>query len=142
MNGNVRLVVGTATLIDTAGRRAFETGDLQGLLGVLAPDVVFVSDKVLRYMAGSVDKAGGNPGLLLRVENARVAGLRYVRNPERLTRVESEPPPLPLTREKQPLSPPVRTDPVRNPAGQSVGRGARRWARCSSSSSSTSVSIG
>ncbi|WP_405876296.1 MULTISPECIES: RNA polymerase sigma-70 factor [unclassified Streptomyces] len=110
---------------------ALETGDLQGLLDVLAPDVVFVSDgggfrlaalrpvvgadKVLRYMAGSVDKAGGtftsesttvngNPGLLLRVdgvidgvlafhvENARVTGLYYVRNPEKLTRVESETP--------------------------------------------------
>lgn len=110
---------------------ALVTGDLQGLLDVLAPDVVFVSDgggfklaalrpvvgadKVLRYMGGSVDKAGGiltsesttvngNPGLILRldgeidgvlafrVENARVTGLYYVRNPEKLTRVESETP--------------------------------------------------
>ncbi|MFI1442608.1 RNA polymerase sigma-70 factor [Streptomyces fructofermentans] len=110
-------------------RSALETGDLQGLLDVLAPEVVFVSDggglrlaalrpvvgadKVLRYMAGSLDKAGGvltgetttvngNPGLILRqgdvidgvlafrVENARVTGLYYVRNPEKLTRVESE----------------------------------------------------
>ncbi|MFG2517365.1 RNA polymerase sigma-70 factor [Streptomyces sp. NPDC048584] len=112
-------------------RSALETGDLQGLLDVLAPDVVFVSDggglrlaalrpvvgtdKVLRYMAASVVKAGGtftsepttvngNPGLLLRVdgvldgvlalrvENTRVAGLYYVRNPEKLTRVASETP--------------------------------------------------
>lgn len=112
-------------------QRALQTGDLQGLLDVLAPDVVFVSDggglklaaprpvigvdKVLRYMAGSVDKAGGtftseattingNPGLVLRldggidgvlafrVEDARVTGLYYVRNPEKLTRVESETP--------------------------------------------------
>ncbi|MEJ8639538.1 RNA polymerase sigma-70 factor [Streptomyces sp. NPDC006475] len=112
-------------------RSALATGDLQGLLDVLAPDVVFVSDggglrlaalrpvvgpdKVLRYMAGSVDKAGGvltgesttvngNPGLVLRldgvvdgvlafrVENARVTGLYYVRNPEKLSRVESETP--------------------------------------------------
>ncbi|KUO05327.1 RNA polymerase sigma-70 factor [Streptomyces caeruleatus] len=110
---------------------ALETGDLHGLLDVLAPDVVFVSDggglklaaphpvvgadKVLRYMAGSVAKAGGtftserttvngNPALILRVdgaidgvlafrtENARVTGLYYVRNPEKLTRVESETP--------------------------------------------------
>ncbi|WP_327677005.1 hypothetical protein [Streptomyces sp. NBC_00467] len=72
-------------------------------------------DKVLRYMAGSVDKAGGvltgesttvngNPGLILRlngvvdgvlafrVENARATGLYYVRNPEKLSRVESETP--------------------------------------------------
>jgi RNA polymerase sigma-70 factor (ECF subfamily) len=64
-------------------------------------------------MAGSVQRAGGiftseptavngNPGLVLRVdgvidgvlafrvENARVTGLYYVRNPEKLTRVESE----------------------------------------------------
>ncbi len=112
-------------------QRALVTGDLQGLLTVLAPDVVFVSDgggfklaalqpvvgadKVLRYMAGSVAKAGGaftseattvngNPGLILRldgvidgvlafrVDNARVSGLYYVRNPEKLTRVESETP--------------------------------------------------
>lgn len=110
-------------------QRALATGDLEGLLAVLAPDVVFVSDggglrmaalrpvvgveKVLRYMAGSVDKAGGvltselmtvngNPALVLRldgvvdgvlavhVEDARVTGLYYVRNPEKLTRVESE----------------------------------------------------
>lgn len=60
---------------------ALVTGDLQGLLDVLAPDVVFVSDggglrpaalrpvvgadKVLRYMAGSLGKAdrgGGSAG--------------------------------------------------------------------------------
>ncbi|MER6961019.1 RNA polymerase sigma-70 factor [Streptomyces sp. NPDC000618] len=110
---------------------ALATGDLQGLLDVLAPDVVFVSDggglklaalrpvvgadKVLRYMAGSVAKAGGaftsepttingNPGLVLRVDgvidgvlaftvdDGRVTGLYYVRNPEKLTHVESETP--------------------------------------------------
>ncbi|MEU7858409.1 RNA polymerase sigma-70 factor [Nonomuraea sp. NPDC049141] len=112
-------------------QNALVTGDLQGLLSVLAPDVVFVSDggglrlaalrpvvgddKVLRYMAASIVKAGGtftselttvngNPALILRldgeidgvlafrVENARVTGLYYVRNPEKLTRVESETP--------------------------------------------------
>ncbi|MCF1598384.1 RNA polymerase sigma-70 factor [Streptomyces muensis] len=112
-------------------QRALETGDLQGLLDVLAPDVVFVSDggglklaalrpvvgadKALRYMAGSIDKAGGvltgepttingNPGLILRlddeidgvlafsVENTRVTALYYIRNPEKLTRVDSETP--------------------------------------------------
>jgi RNA polymerase sigma-70 factor (TIGR02957 family) len=113
----------------SAFQRALETGDVQGLLDTLAPDVVFVSDggglrlaalrpvvgadKVLRYMAGSLDKAGGtftselttvngNPGLVLRldgeidgvlafrVEDSRVTDLYYVRNPEKLTRVESE----------------------------------------------------
>ncbi|MEU0911066.1 FAD-dependent oxidoreductase [Streptomyces althioticus] len=71
------------------------------------------ADKVLRYMAGSLGKAGGtltgeattgigNPGLVLRldggidgvlaarVEDGRVTRIYYVRNPEKLTRVESE----------------------------------------------------
>ncbi|MFG2074794.1 RNA polymerase sigma-70 factor, ECF subfamily [Nonomuraea maritima] len=110
---------------------ALLTGDLRALLDVLAPDVVFVSDgggvklaalrpidgadKVLRYMAGIVVKAGGvvtgepttlngNPGLILRlddeidgvlafrVEDARVTGLYYVRNPDKLTRIAAETP--------------------------------------------------
>jgi RNA polymerase sigma-70 factor (ECF subfamily) len=112
-------------------QRALVTGDLQGLLAVLAPDVVFVSDgggvktaalrpvtgaeNVLRFMTGIVAKVGGvaalvgeattvngNPALLLRlddeldgvlafrVEDGLVAGLYYVRNPEKLTRVEAE----------------------------------------------------
>ncbi|MFG3662288.1 RNA polymerase sigma-70 factor [Streptomyces sp. NPDC047706] len=112
-----------------AFRTALETGDLQALLDILAPDVVFVSDggglrlaalrpvvganKVLRYMVGSLCKADGtftsetttvndNPGLVLRldgeidgvmalrIKDARVTGLYYVRNPEKLARVESE----------------------------------------------------
>lgn len=114
-----------------AFRRALETGDLQGLLDVLAPDVVMVSDgggikraalrptvgadKVARFIVGGTGKAGvtltgdltvvnGNPALLLRVdgefdgvvairvEDARISGLYYVRNPEKLTRVTSETP--------------------------------------------------
>jgi RNA polymerase sigma-70 factor, ECF subfamily len=112
-------------------RRAFETGDLQGLLEVLAPEVVLVSDgggvkraalrpvrgaeKVVRYMVGGAGKTeaavssepivvNGNPALILRldgevdgvmairVEDARIIGLYYVRNPEKLSRVESETP--------------------------------------------------
>ncbi|HEY0700783.1 MAG TPA: RNA polymerase sigma-70 factor [Micromonospora sp.] len=112
-------------------RRALETGDLQGLLDVLAPDVVLVSDgggvkqaarrpitgaeKVARFMVGGSGKAegtltsaptvvNGNPALVvrlddeidgvlaIRVEDARITGLYYVRNPEKLTRVESETP--------------------------------------------------
>ncbi|MEV1070262.1 hypothetical protein [Streptomyces sp. NPDC050263] len=105
-----------------AFQSALETQNLQGLLHILAPDVVFVSDggglqqtalrpvvgadKVLRYLAGRADGAftgepttiNGNPGLILlvdgvidgvlafRADNARVTGLYYVRNPERLTR--------------------------------------------------------
>jgi RNA polymerase sigma-70 factor (ECF subfamily) len=112
-------------------RRALETGDLQGLLDVLAPEVVLVSDgggvkraalrpiigaeKVVRYFAGGYGKTegtvtsdhtvvNGNPALVvrldghidgvmaIRVEDARITGLYYVRNPEKLTRVESETP--------------------------------------------------
>jgi RNA polymerase sigma-70 factor (TIGR02957 family) len=110
-------------------QRALETGDLQGLLDVLAPDVVLVADgggvkqaalrpiagaeKVVRFMFGALGKTGGvitagptvvngNPALLVRldgeidvvvavrVEAARITGLYFVRNPEKLSRVESE----------------------------------------------------
>ncbi len=112
-------------------RNAVEARDLQGLLDVLAPDVVLVSDgggvkraalrpvvgagKVARFSLGGSAKAGvavtceptavnGDPALAvyldgefdgvmaLRVEDGRVTGLYYVRNPEKLTRVASETP--------------------------------------------------
>jgi RNA polymerase sigma-70 factor (TIGR02957 family) len=112
-------------------QRAVETRDLQGLLDVLAPEIVLVSDgggvkqaalrpiigveKVVRYFFGGSGKAegtltvdstviNGNPALVvrldgeidgvmaIRVEDARITGLYYVRNPEKLTRVESETP--------------------------------------------------
>jgi RNA polymerase sigma-70 factor (TIGR02957 family) len=112
-------------------QRALETGDLQGLLDVLAPEVVLVSDgggvkqaalrpiigaeKVVRYFAGGYGKiegtvtsdhtvVNGNPALVvrldghidgvmaIRVEDARITDPYYVRNPEKLTRVESETP--------------------------------------------------
>ncbi|KUO14797.1 RNA polymerase sigma-70 factor [Streptomyces dysideae] len=112
-------------------RRVIETGDLQGLIDVLAPDVVLVGDgggikqaaprpvtgaqKVARFMIGGLAKnerpltvtptvVNGSPALLVHldgeldgvmaisVENARITGLYYVRNPEKLTRVESETP--------------------------------------------------
>jgi RNA polymerase sigma-70 factor, ECF subfamily len=114
-----------------AFQRAVETRDMQGLLDVLAPEVVLVGDgggvkqavlrpiisaeKVVRYFfAGfgmpegtlTVDPAmvNGSPALVvrldgeidgvmaIRVEGARITGLYYVRNPEKLTRVESETP--------------------------------------------------
>ncbi|MFI6706915.1 RNA polymerase sigma-70 factor [Nonomuraea sp. NPDC050478] len=114
-------------------RRALETRDLQGLLDVLAPEVVLVSDgggvkqaapqpitgagKVARMIVSGLGKAqvtltseptvvNGNPALLLRVdgeidgviaarvEDARITGLYYVRNPDKLTRIASE---IPLT---------------------------------------------
>ncbi|SFF59946.1 RNA polymerase sigma-70 factor [Streptomyces mirabilis] len=112
-------------------QRAFEARDLQGLMDVLAPEVVLVSDgggvkqaalrpisgaeKVVRFIVGGTGKAegtltidptvvNGNPALVLRldgevdgimairVEDARITGLYYVRNPEKLTRVVSETP--------------------------------------------------
>ncbi|MEV7344256.1 RNA polymerase sigma-70 factor [Streptomyces sp. NPDC093544] len=112
-------------------QRALESSDLQGLLDVLAPEVVLMSDgggikqaalrpisgaeKVVRFMVGGLGRherpitvaptvVNGNPALLvhldgeidgimaIRVENARITGLYYVRNPEKLTRVESETP--------------------------------------------------
>ncbi|GAA1416170.1 RNA polymerase sigma-70 factor [Catellatospora coxensis] len=112
-----------------AFQRAVETSDLQALLGVLAPEVVVVSDgggrklaalqpvvgadKAIRLFVGSMQKVGGtlttepvvvngNPALLfrldgevdgvaaLRIEDARVTGIYYVRNPEKLSRIESE----------------------------------------------------
>jgi RNA polymerase sigma-70 factor (TIGR02957 family) len=112
-------------------QRALETRDLQGLLDVLAPEVVLVADggglkqavlrpiigadKVARLALGGLGKVegtltgdptvvNGNPALVLRlngeidgviairVEDARITGLYYVRNPEKLTRVESETP--------------------------------------------------
>ncbi|KOX22346.1 RNA polymerase sigma24 factor [Saccharothrix sp. NRRL B-16348] len=110
-------------------RRALETGDVQGLLDVLAPDVVLVSDgggvkravprpvtgadKVVRMVLSGLGRIestftgepvvlNGNPALVvrldgvldgvmaIRVEHARITGLYYVRNPEKLTRVDSE----------------------------------------------------
>ncbi|MFI6908315.1 sigma factor-like helix-turn-helix DNA-binding protein [Nonomuraea sp. NPDC050394] len=112
-------------------RRALDTRDLQGLLDVLAPQVVLVSDgggvkqavpqpitgagKVARMIVSGLGKAqvaltseptmvNGNPALLLRVdgeidgviavrvEDARITGLYYVRNPRKLTRIASETP--------------------------------------------------
>ncbi|WP_314222232.1 RNA polymerase sigma-70 factor [Streptomyces zaehneri] len=112
-------------------RRALDTGDLQGLLDVLAPEVVLLSDgggvkqaarrpvvgadKVARFViggAGRVDATitgelalvNGHPALLVRldgeydgvmavrVEDARITGIYYIRNPEKLTRVASETP--------------------------------------------------
>ncbi|MEU9175329.1 RNA polymerase sigma-70 factor [Streptomyces sp. NPDC048550] len=110
-------------------RRALSTGDVQGLLAVLAPGAVLVSDgggikqaaprpivsadKVARFIIGGAGKkraaltsdptvVNGNPALVLRldgeidgvlairVEDGRITGLYYVRNPEKLSRVESE----------------------------------------------------
>jgi RNA polymerase sigma-70 factor (TIGR02957 family) len=114
-------------------QRAIDNRDLQGLLNVLAPDVVVLADggglkqaaprpvvgaeKVARMFFGGLSKVGqtltteptvvnGNPAIVLRlddeldgiitfrVEDGRIAGLYYVRNPEKLSRVESE---IPLT---------------------------------------------
>lgn len=125
------VVPGQARAALTSFRRAMETGDLQALLDVLAPEVVLVADgggvrqaalrpitgadKVVRFLVGALGRAGGgvtastalvngSPALLVhldgeidgvlaaRVEDARIAGLYYIRNPDKLSRVESETP--------------------------------------------------
>ena len=109
-------------------QRAVATGDVQGLLDVLSPDVVLVADgggvrraalrpilgvdKVVRFLAGARTKGdgplsaeptvvNGAPGLLVRaggevdgviafrVEDGLVTGLYYVRNPEKLSRLQT-----------------------------------------------------
>jgi RNA polymerase sigma-70 factor (ECF subfamily) len=110
---------------------ALETGDLQGLLNVLAPDAVFIGDgggiksaalvpivgaeRAVRMLTGGLSKlkgtftasptvVNGNPALIMRmdgeidgimavrVEDGRISGVYYVRNPEKLSRVELETP--------------------------------------------------
>ncbi|WP_433462089.1 RNA polymerase sigma-70 factor [Spirillospora sp. CA-128828] len=112
-----------------AFQRAIETGDLQDLFDILAPDVVLLSDgggrkqAILRPIVGAGKVArlmtlgfkrlvaevtvepvqvNGCPGLILRldgeidgivamrVEDGLVSGLYFVRNPEKLSRVERE----------------------------------------------------
>ncbi|MFE6101195.1 RNA polymerase sigma-70 factor [Streptomyces laurentii] len=112
-------------------RSALDTGDLQGLLDVLAPDVVLLSDgggiksaarrpvlgadKVARFILGGIAKyrivlttvptvVNGSPGLVMmvdgeadgilafRFEDDRISGLYFVRNPEKLTRIDEETP--------------------------------------------------
>ncbi|MCX5402594.1 RNA polymerase sigma-70 factor [Streptomyces sp. NBC_00335] len=113
-------------------RRAFETGDLQGLLDVLAPEVVYMGDgggikhaalrpivgavsvaRVFAGMSGKADKGGisfslaptmvnGTPALAVHidgefdgviafhVEDTRITGLYFVRNPEKLSHIGTE----------------------------------------------------
>jgi RNA polymerase sigma-70 factor (ECF subfamily) len=111
-----------------AFQRAVDTGDLQSLLDILAPDVVFLgdgggvkqaalrpivgADRVARLAAklGRVAAAvslqpvqvNGYPALIMRlngevdgvlavrIDGGLVTGLYYVRNPEKLSRVERE----------------------------------------------------
>ncbi|WP_433624803.1 RNA polymerase sigma-70 factor [Nocardia sp. CA-120079] len=115
----------------TAFQQALETRDLQGLIDVLASDVVAISDgggikqatprpvvgadKVARFIVGGLTKRGvtltveptavnGGPALALhvdgeldgvialRVEDAFITGLYYVRNPQKLTHIDTETP--------------------------------------------------
>ncbi|SEO81954.1 RNA polymerase sigma-70 factor [Actinacidiphila rubida] len=117
-------------------RRAHSTGDLQGLLDVLAPDVVLLSDggglkqaalrpvvgagKVARFivlgsrrtdavLTSELATANGGPAMILRldgvldgvmairVEESGITGLYYVRNPEKLTRLDAGSAPRALT---------------------------------------------
>ncbi|MEU4536483.1 sigma factor-like helix-turn-helix DNA-binding protein [Streptosporangium sp. NPDC023825] len=96
---------GQARAVLESFRRAVETGDLQGLLDVLAPGVVLIADggvvkqavlrpiagagRVIRVIAGGLGKAGavptgdltvvnGNPALVFRLDGA-FDGVRAVR---------------------------------------------------------------
>jgi RNA polymerase sigma-70 factor (ECF subfamily) len=110
-------------------QRAVDTGDLQSLLDILAPDVVFLgdgggvkqaalrpivgADRVARLFAVGLDMVGaemsvepvqvnGGPALIVRlngeidgvmavrIDDGLITGLYYVRNPEKLSRVERE----------------------------------------------------
>ncbi|RRS01319.1 RNA polymerase sigma-70 factor [Glycomyces terrestris] len=112
-------------------KSALETGDFQGLLEVLAPDVVIVgdgggfkhatlrpvvgADKAARMFFGGLAKLDGTltadvtsvngaPALIVhldgeldgvmaaRIEDGRITGVYYVRNPEKLTHVTSTTP--------------------------------------------------
>lgn len=117
-----------------AFQRAVEERDLQGLLDVLAPEVVAIGDgggvkqapprplvgagKVARFILGGIHRftasggtfsseptvVNGNPALLVRVDGAldgiltvrvqdtRITGLYYVRNPAKLAHVRSAAP--------------------------------------------------
>jgi RNA polymerase sigma-70 factor (ECF subfamily) len=112
-----------------AFQRAVETGDLQSLLDVLAPDVVLLSDgggvartvlqpivgtsKVARLLEAGFTKVGtvmsaepiqvnGGPALVVRVngkvdsvlavrvDHGLITGLYFVRNPEKLARMDRQ----------------------------------------------------
>ncbi|QIS15522.1 RNA polymerase sigma-70 factor [Nocardia arthritidis] len=114
-----------------AFRQALETRNLQGLLDVLASDVVAISDgggikqatprpiigadKVARFIVGGLTKkdvalaaeptaVNGGPALALHVDgeldgvialsvaDGRITGLYYVRNPQKLTHIDTETP--------------------------------------------------
>lgn len=118
-----------ARTVVEAFQRAVETGDVDSLLDVLAPDVVALSDgggikqamprpivgadKVSRLYGVGLKHAGqamsaepvevnGRPALLIRldgeldgimafrIEDGLVTGIYYVRNPEKLSRLEKE----------------------------------------------------
>lgn len=112
-----------------AFQRAIETGDLQGLLDILAPDVVAIADgggvkqafprpivgadRVARVFGSGLRRftqdmsvepvqVNGYPALItridgevdgviaLRIDDGLVTGLYYVRNPDKLARVDRE----------------------------------------------------
>jgi RNA polymerase sigma-70 factor (TIGR02957 family) len=101
-------------LIDLLARGVVLVGDGGGVKqAVLRP--IIGAEKVIRYVLGGFGKpegtltadhamVNGNPALVvrldgeidgvmaIRVEDAHITGLYYVRNPEKLTRVESETP--------------------------------------------------
>ncbi|PYF98313.1 RNA polymerase sigma-70 factor, ECF subfamily [Georgenia satyanarayanai] len=138
---------------------SIETGDVQALMDVLAPDVVVLADgggvkqavpnpvrgadRVARLFVGGMRKAGGvltavpwtvngHPGLLVamdgeldgvfaaQVQDGRIAGIYYVRNPHKLGRLEEE---VPLTRHER-----TRAGAAAPSAGQTTGSQRRSTA--------------
>jgi RNA polymerase sigma-70 factor, ECF subfamily len=102
-----------------AFQRAIETGDLQGLVDILAPDVVALSDgggvkqalprpivgadKVARVLAAGLAALGAGMSaelirldmeldsvVAMRVEDGLISGIYMVRNPEKLSRILRE----------------------------------------------------
>ncbi|WP_280336318.1 RNA polymerase sigma-70 factor [Nocardia wallacei] len=125
------VTAGEARAVVEAFRAALETRDLQGLLDVLAADVVVISDgggikqanprpvigaeKVARFIVTGLTKhnialtvtttaINAGPALALhidgeldgvlavRVEDTRITGLYFVRNPHKLTHIDTENP--------------------------------------------------
>lgn len=120
---------GEARMALESFRRALDSGDLQDLTTLLAPNVVLVSDgggikqaalrpiigaeRVIRMfclglpeikgtLTGEHIVVNGNPVLVMRlngmidgvlairIENARITALYYIRNPKKLTRIKSQ----------------------------------------------------
>ncbi|HEY5223536.1 MAG TPA: sigma factor-like helix-turn-helix DNA-binding protein [Microbacteriaceae bacterium] len=87
-----RAVVSEAETRETldAFRRAGETGELQKLLDILAPDVVLLGDGGGVVQAALSPAVGIDAVMAAQVSGGRITGLYVVRNPEKLSRMDKE----------------------------------------------------